>query len=220
LIPLTNTDVTDTDGLIQGLARQAGTSRRSGPRAFKLTLIVATLASLGLSVAMVLLLVGTRPDFAVAVHSAPFAYKVAGMLALGLGGLFLASRAALPGSGRLTALALVPALALLAFRAATDRSGLSFMGNSDISLYECVMIILVVSLPPLVVLLCVMRAGAPTRPALAGAIVGKLSGALGAGAYALACKNDAGLFVALWYPLAILAMAALGAAIGRRALAW
>jgi hypothetical protein len=212
--------VTDTDGLIHGLAREAGTSRLSGARAFRLTLTVATLASLGLSVAMVLLLVGARPDFAAAVHSAPFAYKVASMLALGLGGLFLASRAALPGSGRLTALALVPAVALLAFRAATDHSGLSFMGISDISPYGCVMTILTVSLPPLVVLLCVMRTGAPTRPALAGAIAGMLSGALGAAAYALACKNDAGLFVALWYPLAILAVALLGAAIGRRALAW
>ena len=212
--------VTDTEGLIHRLARQAGTKRLSGVRAFKLTLIVATLASLGLSVAMVLLLVGTRPDFAAAVHGAPFAYKVASMLALGLGGLFLASRAALPGSGRVTALALIPAVALLAFRAVTDGSGLSFMGNSDISPYECMMTILVVSLPPLVVLLRVMRAGAPTRPALAGAIVGMLAAALGAGAYALACTNDAGLFVALWYPVAIVAMAALGAAIGRRALAW
>jgi hypothetical protein len=211
---------TETDSLIHALAREAGTGWLSGARAFKLTLIVATLASLSLSVTAVLLLVGVRPDFAVALHRAPFAYKVAPMLALGLGGLFLASRAALPGSGRLTALSLVPGLALLAFRAATDRSGLSFTGNTDISVPVCVMTILAVSLPPLVVLLCVMRTGAPTRPALAGAIAGMLSGALGAGAYALACKNDAGLFVALWYPLAILAMAALGAAIGRRVLAW
>lgn len=212
--------VADTDGLIHGLAHQAGTNRLSSARAFKLTLIVATLASMGLSVALVLLVLGTRPDFAAAVHRAPFIYKVASMLALGLGGLFLASRAALPGSGRLTALALVPAVALLAFRAATDRSGLPSMGITNISVPECVMTILVVSLLPLVVLLCVMRAGAPTRPALAGGIAGMLSGALGAAAYALACKNDAGLFVALWYPLAILTVAALGATIGRRALAW
>jgi hypothetical protein len=215
MIPLT-----DTDAVIHRLAGEAGTSRLSGARAFKLTLIVATLASLGLALAMVLLLVGTRPDLAAAVTGAPFAYKLASMLALGLGGLFLASRAALPGTGRLTALALVPAVALLAFRAATDNSGLSLMGNSDVSVQQCVTIILTVSLPPLVVLLWVMRAGAPTRPALAGAIAGILAGALGASAYALACKNDAGLFVALWYPLAILAMAALGAALGRRALAW
>lgn len=212
--------VTDTDGLIHRLSRQAGTSWFPGARTFKLTLLIAAIASLGLSVAMVLLLVGIRPDFAAVVGHAPFAYRVASMLALGVGGLFLANRAALPGSGRLTALAVVPAAALLAFRAATDGSGLSFMGDSDISVIECVTTILVVSLPSLVILLGVMRAGAPTRPVLAGAIAGMLSGALGAGAYALACKNDGGLFIALWYPLAILVMAALGAVIGRRALAW
>jgi hypothetical protein len=115
---------------------------------------------------------------------------------------------------------LLPAVLLLAFRAATDRSGLSIMGNSDISVHECVLTILGVSLPPLAILLGVMRIGAPTRPALAGAIAGSLSGALGAVAYCLACKNDAGLFVATWYPVAILALAVLGAAIGRRILAW
>ena len=174
--------VTDTDSLIKGLARQAGTRRLAGAGAFRLTLILATLASLGLSVVMVLLLVGIRPDFAAAVHGEPFGYKVAGMLALGLGGLFLASRAALPGTGRLSALALVPGVALLAFRAATDSSGLSLMGSSEISVPECVTTILVVSLPPLLVLLWLMRTAAPTRPALAGAITGMLSGALGAGA--------------------------------------
>jgi hypothetical protein len=65
-----------------------------------------------------------------------------------------------------------------------------------------------------------MCAGAPTRPVLAGAIAGMLSGALGAGAFALACTDDGGLFAALWYPLAILVMAALGAVIGCRILAW
>ncbi len=214
------TSVTDTEGLIGGLTGQAGAGRLAGPRTFKAILIVAALASLGVAVALVLALVGVRPDFATAVHRAPFAYKLGGMLALSLGGLLLASRAALPGSGRLTFAALVPAMLVLAFRAATDRSGLSVMGNSDISVHECVLTILGVSLPPLIILLGVMRIGASTRPALAGAIAGLLSGALGAAAYALACKNDAGLFVAIWYPLAILIMATLGAAIGRRALAW
>jgi hypothetical protein len=209
-----------TNGLIGGLAAQAGRSRMARPRAFKAMLGIAALVSLGVSVALVLLWDGARPDFASAMHRAPFAYKVASMLALGLGGLVLASRAALPGSRRLTVLAFVPAVLILAFRAVTDRSGLSFLGNSDISVHECVLTILGVSLPPLVLLLGVMRMGAVTRPAVAGAIVGALSGALGATAYALACKNDAGVFVALWYPLAILVMAGLGATIGRRTLAW
>jgi hypothetical protein len=43
---------------------------------------------------------------------------------------------------------------------------------------------------------------------------------LGAAAYSLGCLSDAGLFVAIWYPAAILIMTGLGAAIGRRVLAW
>lgn len=207
-----------TDGLIDRLATQAGRSQLAGPLTFKAALAVAALGSLGLSVALVLAWVGARPDLAM--HRAPFAYKIASMLALGLAGLALASRAALPGSGRLTAMAFLPAVLILAFRAATDRSGLSALGNSDISAGGCVLTILGASLPPLVILLGVMRMGAVTRPAVAGAIVGALSGSLGATAYALACRNDAGLFVAIWYSLAIVVMAAVGAIIGRRALTW
>ena len=214
------TSVTQTDGLIDKLAHQAGVTRLPRPRTFKVVLSAATLAALGVSTALVLALVGTRPDFATAVHRAPFAYKIASMLMLSLGGLVLARRAALPGSGQLTPMAFLPAMLVLAFRAASDHSGLSMMGNSDISVHECILTILGVSLPPLAILLVVMRIGAPTQPALAGAIAGSLSGALGAAAYALACKNDGGLFVAIWYPVAILVMAALGAVIGKRALAW
>lgn len=214
------TSMTKTEGLIGKLAHQAGARHLPKPRTFKAILAIAAMASLGISVVLVLTLVGIRPDFAIAVRRAPFAFKIASMLVLSLGGLVLAGRAALPGSGRLTPMVFLPAVLVLAFRAVTDHSGLSIMGNSDISVHECVLTILGVSLPPLAILLGVIRIGAPTRPALAGAIAGALSGALGAAAYALACKNDGGLFVAIWYPLAILVMAALGAAIGRRALAW
>ena len=214
------TSAAQTENLISNLAGQAGTGRLPKPWAFNAILTVAALASLGISVALVLTVVGIRPDFAAAVSRAPFAYKIASMLTLGLGELVLASRAALPGSGRLTLTAFLPAVLVLGFHAATDHSGLSMLGNSDISAQECVLTILAVSLPPLAIVLGVMRIGAPTRPALAGAIAGSLAGALGATAYALACKNDAGLFLAIWYPLAILGMAALGALIGKRALAW
>jgi len=211
---------THTDGLIGGLAREAGSSRVADPRAFKTILIVAALCSLGISVALVLALIGLRPHFAAADHRTALVYKIVSMLLLGLGGLVLASRAALPGSGRLTITALLPAVIVLAFRAVTDPSGLFGLGSAGISAYGCVLIILGVSLLPLAIMIRVLRIGAPTRPALTGAIAGLLSGALGATAYALACRNDGGLFVAIWYPLAILVLAALGAAIGRRALAW
>ena len=207
-----------TDGLIDRLAAQAGRSRLGGPLTFKAVLAVAALGSLGLSIALVLALIGARPDLAM--HSGPYAYKIASMLALGLAGLVLACRAALPGSGKVTATAFLPAVLILAFRAATDRSGLSALGNSDISAGGCVLTILGASLPPLIILFGVMRMGAVTRPVAAGAIVGVLSGSLGAIAYALACKNDAGLFVAIWYPLAVVLTAAVGAITGKRALTW
>jgi hypothetical protein len=117
-------------------------------------------------------------------------------------------------------MALLPAVIVLVFRAVTDRSGLSAMGGSVSSTYGCVLIILGVSIPPLAILLRVLRIGAPTRPTQAGAVAGLLAGALGATAYALACRNDGGLYVAIWYPAGILTVAALGAAIGRRVLAW
>ncbi|MFC0387543.1 NrsF family protein [Muricoccus vinaceus] len=207
-----------TDGLIDRLAAQAGRSRLGGPLTFKVALVAAALASLGLSVALVLAWIGARPDLAM--RGVPFAYKIASMLALGLAGLALACRAALPGRGKLTATPFLPAVLILAFRAATDRSGLSALGSSDISAGGCVLTILGASLPPLIILFGVMRMGAVTRPVAAGAIVGALSGSLGAIAYALACKNDAGLFVAIWYPLAVMLTAAVGAITGKRALTW
>ncbi len=209
-----------TDGLIDRLTAQAGRSRIAGPRTFKVILAIAALVLLGLSVALVLAWDGARPDLATTMHRAPFAYKIASMLVLGLAGLVLASRAALPGSSRLTAMAFVPTVLILAFRSATDHSGLSVLGNSNISAGRCVLTILGVSLPSLIIVLGVMRMGAVTRAAVAGAIAGVLSGSLGAAAYALACRNDAGLFVAIWYPLAIVVLAAAGAIIGRRTLLW
>lgn len=208
-----------TDDLIGGLARQAGSSTVANPRAFRIVLGFAALCSLGISTTLVLTLLGVGPDLA-AGHREPLVYKIVSMVMLSLGGLVLASRAALPGSGRLTFVALLPAVLVLTFRAVTDQSGLSVMGSSNISVPGCVLLILTTSLMPLAILIGVLRMGAPTRPALAGAIVGMLSGALGATAYSLACRNDGGLFVAVWYPLGILVMAALGAIIARRALAW
>jgi hypothetical protein len=68
--------------------------------------------------------------------------------------------------------------------------------------------------------LFVLKMGVPTRPAVAGAAAGVLAGTLGAAAYSVVCKNDGGLFVAVWYSVAILIVAGLGAIVGRRALAW
>jgi hypothetical protein len=210
----------DTDNLIRTLARQAAAERDRTPVAFDRTLLIASALSLTTSVAMVLVLVGLRPDLLAVEYRTPFAFKIASTLSLACGGFFLARRAVRPGSAGLPLLALLPGVLLLAFRGATDRSGLPVMGHFNLSPAHCVGVILLVSMPALWLILRVLRTGAPTRPGIAGALAGLLSGALGATAFTLACINDAGLFVAIWYSAAILIMSGLGAAVGRGVLAW
>jgi hypothetical protein len=210
----------DTDRLIHDLAREAGTGRDRGDFRFgRMLLLVAALA-LAAAVALVFLLFGVSPELMATVRSAPFHHKVASMLALAVGGFFLVGDAARPGGRGLAPAALLPGVALLAFGGVADTSGLPVMGGSGVSVPICLGAIILLSLPALAMILKALRTGASTRPALAGAWAGVLAGALGAAAYALACKNDGGLFVAVWYSGAILIMAGLGSLAGRRALAW
>jgi len=65
-----------------------------------------------------------------------------------------------------------------------------------------------------------MRKGAPTQPLFAGAVIGLLSASVGAMAYTIACKNDGTAFVAIWYTVACVIMAAIGAVVGYRVLRW
>jgi hypothetical protein len=55
---------------------------------------------------------------------------------------------------------------------------------------------------------------------MTGAVAGLFAGALGAVLYATHCPDDSPLFVAVWYGLAIAAVALIGALAGRRLLRW
>ncbi|GGF24725.1 hypothetical protein GCM10011611_33470 [Aliidongia dinghuensis] len=191
-------------------------------------LLPIAVLSLGVAIALVFLLFGVSAQLPGTVQGAPFLHKVASALALAAGGFLLARDAVRPGgeewgngwgSGRWLP-ALLPGAALLLIGGVTDESGLSSFGRSDVSVPICVGAIVLVSLPALGLILAALRSGAATRPGRAGAAAGLLAGALGAAAYALACKNDGGLFVAIWYTTAIALVAGLGAVVGRRTLAW
>jgi hypothetical protein len=147
-------------------------------------------------------------------------FKLASTILLACGGFIVTKRAMQPDAPALHLAALLPGVLLLAAGAAMDQSGLSILGASRISVPACVGAILMLSMPAFILVLGTLRTGAPIRPNIAGAAAGFLSGALGAAAYAFACKNDGELFVAVWYGAAILMMTGLGAVIGRRALAW
>ena len=84
--------------------------------------------------------------------------------------------------------------------------------------WNCLTSIPLMALPLLVAALLGLRHGAPTRPAVAGAIAGLLSAGLAATLYASHCTDDSPLFVATWYTIAAALVAAIGALAGPRVL--
>jgi hypothetical protein len=84
----------------------------------------------------------------------------------------------------------------------------------------CTTMIPMMAAPILAALIVAMRAGAPQRPGWTGALAGAASAGVAALLYASHCPDDSPLFVATWYPLAMLICAVAGAFAGRRFLAW
>jgi hypothetical protein len=82
----------------------------------------------------------------------------------------------------------------------------------------CMTAIPVLSLPILAGALMGLRHGAPSRPAVAGAVAGLLSAGLAATLYASHCTDDSPLFVATWYTLATALVTAIGALAGSKLL--
>jgi len=213
------TSTQDTDRMIHALARQAGVPQ-SAP-SYGAALAAGIVLSLVSAVALVLLLFDVRQaGLEATLANAAFHYKVASMLTLAAGGVLLARFAGRPGSSALAFIALLPGVAILLVGAATDVSGLSILGVSKVSVPSCVAAIVTLSLPGLASILAAMRRGVPTRPALGGAVAGMLAGAIGGAGYAIVCKNDGALFVALWYTVAMAIVTGMGALIGRKTLAW
>jgi hypothetical protein len=215
------TVIRSTDDLIRGLAMEAGVGSRRSALWFERRLAVTAVLALVIGSGLAILLFGLAPALATAAPGAPFWHKIQCTLALAMGGgLFVRSLARPGGAGCWPATAQLPGAALLAFGGVADQSGFPIMGQSDQSVPICVGAIVLLSLPALALILGVLRTGAPTRPIVAGTAAGLMSGALGAAAYAVSCKNDGGLFVAIWYSTAVVIMGGLGTVVGRRVLSW
>jgi hypothetical protein len=84
--------------------------------------------------------------------------------------------------------------------------------------WVCMTVIPLLSLPILSGVLIGLRRGAPSQPAVAGAVAGLLSAGLAATLYASHCTDDSPLFVATWYTLATALVAAVGALAGAKLL--
>ena len=209
----------ETDQLIRTLAADSAHRARPVRHLLMLTLLAAAPVSLLLFFAEL----GFRPDIMTAMRNPFFDLKFAVTLALAISGIAVAlhlsrPEASLRGFGWFL---LIPAGILAACIGGEmmmpQRAPMMtrLVGhNSKI----CLTAIPALSLPLLIAALMGLRHGAPSRPALSGAIAGMLSAGLAATLYASHCTDDSPLFVATWYTLATALVAALGAAIGSRVL--
>lgn len=174
---------------------------------------------------LMLILLGVRPDIAVAARLVMFWMKLAFPAALLFGALLAAVRLSRPGArlGQLPLAIAAPVIAVWLFsavvllNAAPEEQRQLIFGNTWAS---CPLTIAALSVPLFGALIWAMKGCAPTRLALAGAAAGLLAGAGGALIYALHCPEMAAPFLGIWYVLGMAIPAAIGAAIGPWTLRW
>ena len=211
-----------TDDLIAMLATGAGAvDSGTTRRRFILALGFGGFGAL----LLMAVLMGVRSDLPRMALEPMFWTKLAYCAALAGAALVLAARMARPGAratGRALALA-VPLLIMWLLAAAAlyatadaERGALVFGTTWQV----CPFSIAFLSLPLLAALLWAFKGMAPTRPALAGATAGFLSGATAALIYSLHCPELGAPFLGIWYPLGMLLPAAAGMILGSRMLRW
>ena len=209
----------DTDQLIRTLA--ADSAYR--PRPLWLALTLALVSAAPITIAIFFWRLGVRPDVMTAMHNPFFDLKFAVTLGLAIPAIAISLHLSRPeASLRGWLWLLVIPVGLLVAGIAGEMmlpQRLPMMArligsNSRI----CLTAIPLMSLPLLAAALIGLRHGAPSRPALTGAIAGLLSSGLAATLYASNCTDDSPLFVITWYSIATAMVASIGALAGNRLL--
>lgn len=207
----------DTDGLIQTLAADnAQRSRPVGPM-LAAALLVAVIAAAVLMVSTI----GLRADIRQAMRTPLFDLKFVVTLALAIPAIAISLHLSRPeASLRHRGFVLLAPLVILALGAAAemtmpDRPPMMtrWMGHNALL---CLSVIPLLAMPILAAALLALRQGAPSRPALTGAMAGLLSAGFAATLYAAHCIDDSPLFVATWYTLATALVTAIGALAGAK----
>ncbi|HEY0218982.1 MAG TPA: DUF1109 domain-containing protein [Afipia sp.] len=208
-----------TDDLIASLAADNAWH----PRPVWFGVLAALMAALPLSGSLFMMTLGMRPDAAASMHNPFFDLKF--IVTLALAGtaaaisLYLSRPEALLKK-KIWLLA-IP-LGLLGIGIAADltvqpRSGwLTRLVGANAKL--CLVAVPLLSLPMLAAALLTLRRGATSRPALTGAFAGLMSAGFAGAFYASHCPDDSPLFVAMWYSIASIIVAAIGAFAGARVL--
>lgn len=175
--------------------------------------------------ALMLGLLGVRPDLDLAVRQPLFWLKLAFVALVAWASLLAVLRLARPGVRlRWVPVALLAPVLLLWSVAGAALAGAEPAVRPALLLgatwRSCPGLIALLSLPLVLTLFWAMRGLAPTRPLLAGAASGLLAGSAAALVYCLHCPEQSPPFVGTWYLLGMLLPALLGAPLGARLLRW
>jgi hypothetical protein len=209
-----------TDDLIDLLAKDL---RPGWP--FARIVIVAALCGLLVTAAVFFSGIGFRSDIPQAVESVRFLFKFVVTITLAVGATGGAIALSRPGVGIERwgwVLAAVPTLLLCAVGleliAVPESAWMGQLVGHNARF--CLTLIPLLAIGPFVGLFIALRRGAPTKPRLTGALAGLAASGIAATFYASYCTDDSPLFLATWYPLATLIVAAVGYLAGDRLLRW
>lgn len=210
-----------TDELIKAISADGAAPRTPIAR------VVLWAAGLGAAVAaaVFLMLLPVRPDFSAVLSSPRFLYKWVLTLTLVVSSIILVVQLARPQSIPMSRLLLlVAAPAVLAMGIVIELMTLpsehwmpTLRGQNAIG---CVILIPLLSAMPFAALFAALQEGAPSHPALAGAVAGIAAAGIGATLYASHCMDDSPLFIAAWYGVGVALMSGIGAILGARLLRW
>ena len=211
----------ETNELIKALA--ADTVRPAAP--LSSVWWGAAVLAIAFAAAVFLATIGPRLDIAAAAETPRFLFKFVVTMMLAASAFGLARALARPGETwreALPYLAAAPALLAVAVAAElllvpSDTWAAKVIGMNSM---VCLFYIPLIGIGPLAVFLAALRYGAPTRPAMAGAVAGLLAGGIAATFYAAHCTDDSPLFVATWYTIAIAGLALVGVAGASRLARW
>jgi len=212
----------NTDQLIEQLAREV----RPVPRRSRTLRLALGVGAGGIvTLAVLALTIGIRPDLSAALRGFPFWMKWIYTVSLGIGAVAITARLAQPEPVRLARFwpIMLPFL-LLAILGAIELAHTPSRLWLDMWLSKtwkiCPWLVLALSTPIFVGLLWSFRKLAPTRLRAAGAAAGLTAGAWAAALYCLHCPEVSAIFVLTWYTLGIALAGGLGALIGPRLLRW
>lgn len=212
----------NTDALIVALSETVRPVARS---ALRWRLATGIAGGILVTVLVLAITLGFRPDLWLAMHGPTFWMKWGYTMSLSAAAIAVTAGLARPEPRRLHGLWLLalPVLALGVIGAAelarTPRGDWLAMWLGK-TWMVCPWLVLALSAPIFVGLLWSFRRLAPTRLRAAGAAAGLSAGAFAATVYCLHCPEVSAIFVLTWYSLGILLAAAIGALVGPRLLRW